>query len=612
MCGISGYIGTDGGFATSFAKNSIDFLWHRGPDSNGTARFDKALLTHTRLRILEIGPLGAQPMYSRCGRYCIVFNGEIYNHLELRKRYLPDFSFKGHSDTETIIELFSLMGEHMLKEMVGMWAILIWDNPNEKMFVSRDRYGQKPLYFRSIDGTGWVFASEMKPLMCAEASRVTANQTAAVEYLALGNYSHLGQHTFFNEIKHFPQGHYGWVKPNELSFSAVEYWSLPRISTNNSIPFNADTRHQLKSLIVDSVLSQTLSDVPIGITLSGGIDSSIIAGVLAMHYDAPIQVFSAQAKGEIRDESHYFQAVLNKWKGRGFEVHLNEMRHISIEGVLETYLGIQEEPFGDTSIVAHGSLMEAAANANIKVILGGQGGDEVFFGYNNMALAILPQQLRKGKFSDYRKNISELKLGSKYTLRSLLQAVAPGIEHSMRVKSRHSRRAVLADSLLAGVDESLIRTYVYDSLDNVWQEAIYGSHLPHLEHYDDRNGMAFSVEGRMPFLDHRIAEFVAKIDPLQHLIGGMRKFMMREACREYLPEEVYQRTDKIGFHTPLAASIKKESQWVASVLEEISFLKPAYKADLINTLQASSIPVQKAIEIWRCISYQMWMRRFIL
>lgn len=608
MCGIAGYIGHSKEDGLAFAQRADRLLVHRGPDDHGIFTDEHVALLHRRLSILDLSPLGHQPMTSSCGRYTIVFNGEIYNHLELRKRFLPEYPFKGHSDTETIIELFRLMQHKMLDEMVGMWAIIIWDKKEQQAFVSRDRYGQKPVYVRQVKGA-WLIASEMKPLL-QEGERTDADETAVVEYLAMGNYGHLGVHTFFKEIHHFPQGSYAWIRPGQNALSPVVYWSLPDVPKKDKRPFDDVASKELHDRIVEGVLSQTLSDVPIGITLSGGIDSSIIAGVLAKYSDKDIHVFTAQAEGSKYDESKYVDAVINMNKKGNFIVHRRNLGQLVVKDDLTHFLRVQEEPFGDPSIMAHGFLMGMAADAGIKVILNGQGADELFFGYNNMAQAILLQQLRAMKLGKFRENLDKMKLGKTYMLRTMLKSLAPGLETDLRNRSRIQRRSVLQPELTARVDNSLITHYDYSKPYDVWREALYGVTLPHLVQYDDRNGMSRSIEGRMPFLDHRIAEYVAAIHPDDFLKHGMRKYLLRVACRQYLPDEVYNRTDKIGFYTPLIDALYRDEVWVKQQMAMNTLITPALNAQLTERLTAKTLDVPAALYIWRSISVLQWAEQF--
>lgn len=608
MCGIAGYIGRSKEDGLTYCKQAGQLMLHRGPDDSGVFTDDHAVLLHRRLSILELSELGHQPMTSSCGRYVIVFNGEIYNHQDLRKKFLSQHPFRGHSDTETILELFRLLGEKMLNEMVGMWALIIWDTAEKAAFVSRDRYGQKPIFYRCENGD-WRIASEVKPLI-RDGEQLKADPTAVVEYLALGNYGHLGAHTFYRDVKHFPQGCYAWIKPGQATLETKQYWYLPHVPYKEQRPFDATIKKQLHDAIVEGVLSQTLADVPVGITVSGGIDSSIVAGILSAYYDKEIHLFTAQATGSRFDESKYVDAVIGMNKRGSFSVHRKDLRELSIKDDLAAYIRIQEEPFGDPSIIAHGFLMSMAAEAGIKVVLNGQGADEIFFGYNNMAQAILVQQLKSMHFRKFSDNLKKMNLGSMYMVRTWMKSLVPSLETSMRHNSRVNRRSIINPTLMQGVDNELISLYDYNNPYDVMLESIYGVHIPHLVHYDDRNGMSCSLEGRMPFLDHRIAELVVSIRPDDFLVKGMRKYLLREACRQYLPDEVYNRTDKIGFYTPLIDAIYRDAVWIESWVAARNLLTPAHKDLLLGKMKQKSLTTPDALQLWRAASLNIWMTEF--
>ena len=608
MCGIACYLGNSKEEGFKFGTRAGNILQHRGPDDIGMYNDEQVTLLHRRLSILELSVLGHQPMDSSCGRYSIIYNGEIYNHLELRKRFLPNHAFRGHSDTETIIELFRIQKEKMLKEMVGMWTIIIWDREEKKAFISRDRYGQKPLYMRRA-GRSWLIASECKPLL-SDNEQPAFDPTEMAEYLALGNYGHLASHTFFKDIKHFPQGCYSWLSHNDESVNAQKYWELPDVRAKDKVPFDKNVQKQLHDRIVEGVLSQTLADVPIGITLSGGIDSSIIAGILSTYYDKEIHLFTAQSPNSKYDETKYVDAVINKFGKSTFIVHNKDLNELSIQKDLAKYINIQEEPFGDPSIMAHGFLMSMASEAGIKVILNGQGADELFFGYNNMAQAILLQQFKSGQFGKFYDNLKAMKLGKTYMLRTLLKSLSPDTETKLRERSRINRRDIIEPKLLDGVDNRLVSLSNSDTFYDVWRESIYGVHLPHLVHYDDRNGMAYSIEGRMPFLDHRIAEYVATIRPEDFLKHGLRKYVLRESCEQYLPDIIYNRTDKIGFFTPLIDALTKDQQWVTAQMQGRRILKEETEKTLFAKLSAKTLTIPEALQIWRSLSAAIWMKLF--
>jgi asparagine synthase (glutamine-hydrolysing) len=608
MCGIACYLGGNKDTRSAFSTNSKALLKHRGPDDNGIYYDDDVALIHTRLSILELTELGHQPMPSSCGRYVIIFNGEIYNHLELRKRFLSAHNFRGHSDTETIIELFRTKKETMLLEMIGMWALIIWDKDEKKMFVSRSRLGQKPLYVRRFQNC-WTLASEVRPLLQAN-EHPACDPTALVEYIALGNYGHLGVHTFFKDVKLFPEGSYAWLTHNQAEFNAIPFWTLPDIKPKDKIPFDKKVQNELHDIVVEAVLSVTLSDVPIGLTLSGGVDSSIIAGILASYYDKEIHIFTAQSRKSKFDETRYVDAVIHKYPNSNFIVHRNNLQELSIKESLEKYIKIQEEPFGDPSIIAHGFLMEMASKAGIKVILNGQGADEMFFGYNNMAQAILAQQFKSFQLKKFSQNIDALNLGSGYLLRTFLKSFFPGFEINLRTKSRINRRSIIQPKLLGNVDNKLISLYKYNNIYDVWRESIFGVHIPHLVHYDDMNGMANSVEGRMPFLDHRIAEYVSRIKPEYFLEKGMRKYILRESCKQYLPDIIYNRKDKIGFFTPLISALENDTAWVSDSLKDNFLIRQESMNVLLDKLKSRKLKINEALQIWRCISVNTWMKEF--
>jgi asparagine synthase (glutamine-hydrolysing) len=608
MCGIACYLGNNKAEGLMFGNNARALLKHRGPDDNGIYNDDNITLSHTRLSILELSALGHQPMESSCGRYIICYNGEIYNHLELRKKYLPNHPYRGHSDTETIIELFRVLQENMLREMVGMWAILIWDKQQKRLFVSRSRFGQKPLYVRRV-GKSWRLGSEMKTLL-GENEVSAFDTTAVVEYLALGNYGHLGVNTFFKDIKHFPIDTYAWLTAETDVLDTKQYWTFPDIPNKDKVPFDKSVEKGLHDCIVEAVLSETLSDVPIGITVSGGIDSSIIAGILATYYKDKIHIYTAQSPDSKYDETRYVDALIGKFSKSNFIVHSQDLNQLSIRDSLEKYIKIQEEPFGDPSIIAHGSLMELAASTGIKVILNGQGADELFFGYNNMAQAILSKQFKSSEFNTFKNNIEGMNLGRGYLMRTLLKSVFPKLEYVLRKKSRINRRDIIRPELLENVDNDLITLYQYNNIYDVWKESIYGVHIPHLVHYDDRNAMAYSVEGRMPFLDHRIADYISKIRPEEFLKNGLRKYILREACKQYLPDVIYNRRDKIGFFTPLINVLHSEKTWISEQLRDNKLLTDHHIAHLLGRLNSNTLQMNDALQIWRSISLNIWMKDF--
>lgn len=599
MCGVAGVLLNQESIDKDY-PNGLDLglIAHRGPDRTADFSQEGVWLGHTRLSILDLSDAGNQPMISDCGNYTLVFNGEIYNHLELRKKFLPNYNFKGHSDTETILQLFLLKKELMLEDLVGMWAMLIWDEHEKELFVSRDRFGQKPLYYQ-INGNGIYFGSEIK-LFKSLNTHFTFNPTAIAEYLSSGNYGHLGEETFYKEIQQFPVASYAYVKNNAQVVSSTKFWDLSKFPKANR-SFGKKEKEELKGIVVEAVLSQMLADVPIGITLSGGIDSSIIAGILAKHSKTPIHIFTAQIPGDPKDESKYVKEVLLMFDECQITLHYVDLNKVSYDGLLEKGLEIQEEPFGDPSISAHSILMQAAKNAGVKVIMGGQGADEIFAGYDHAIGGILLAQLRNGKFNSFLRNYKYLTWGKREWAKFGLGLVSPKYEAKLRRQKRIERENFIDPKWIYGKRE--VDTASPLDFNELLMESLFKIHLPHLLHYDDRNAMNESVEGRTPFLDHRILEFLIQIRPEEFMKSGKRKSLLREACVEYLPPIVENRRDKIGFHTPLKSILLHDQEKIKSVFQ--TNLPESMQATLsmdLKELDTINPPLESLLRIYRTYS----------
>lgn len=612
MCGIASILTPDPAQREAFLARAMGLLRHRGPDGQGQWQGEGVGLAHTRLAILELSEAGAQPMRSESGRYLITYNGEIYNHLELREQHFPGQRWRGHSDTETLLALFEKLGTAMFAELVGMWALAIWDTQAQRLLLSRDRYGQKPLYYRFYPDGSFALASEIKPLLIPGQSN-PANPLMVAEYLALGNYGHLGAQTFFAEVQQLLPAHFAWLSPGQRTLAPQAYWALPTVPRREKIPVGEREIARLQELLRQAVRSQTLSDVPIGATLSGGLDSSLVTGILAAERDAanPLDIFTAQTPGSRWDESPYVHAVCDKWGAR-MRLHAKDLNQVRISESLEQSLWIQEEPYGDPSILAHGFLMDMAKEAGIKVVLGGQGADEVFRGYPHNIHQLFAHELSHG---NWRYALSEMRragLGRKECARILMGASLPRVERQMRLQSREKRRFFLSPSLQAAARAAENQSFM--ALSNDWdgslRESVQGVHIPHLVHYDDRNGMARSIEGRMPFLDHRLLELVSAFRADAFYQQGFSKALIRQAGRAFLPEAVLSRRDKLGFYTPLTDLLIQDMDWMSKIALESSWIDQATIKTDIAFIIANGIAHEASQRLWRVSSLALWVRMY--
>jgi asparagine synthase (glutamine-hydrolysing) len=617
MCGIAVYLGTNIEFGRRFGERANGMLKHRGPDDEGIFTDHQIAMGHRRLAIVDLSSAGHQPMVSPDKRWVIAYNGEIYNHLEIRQTLCKGWDFQSRSDTETLLAALAINGPESLESMVGMWAFALWDSRKQQLLISRDRYGQKPLYWRCCNDGSLRLASEIRPLI-DEGEHPIMYATAVAEYLATGNYGHLGERTFFRDIYSLPPAHWAIIKPGDKRPSPVRYWRFPVLPKKERRPYDETVRRQFRDGFEEAVTSQLMSDVPVGATLSGGLDSSAVVGAMVAHgRKTQIPIFTAQAPGSAFDESRYVKDVEKRWS-ESLQIHWVSLEKMPISSQLQETIRIQEEPFGDPSICAHGMLMTAARKAGVPVILGGQGGDELLFGYPYMRDSLLATWLREGKVSSVLTEARILGIGPTGLVRMGLAAFLPEAERRARQHSRQRKRYWLTPMLRDIGQNGLLQLASAGDASTLWLETVERTTLPHLTQYDDRNGMAKSIEGRMPFLDHRLADVVCSTEQQAFLNQGLSKRILREACEDFLPQSVLKRRDKIGFFTPLGAMLQAERHWVLAMLSDDYaraldlFNIKAIKALLEGVIQTHSSNIDDVLRVWRALSVRVWAETFSL
>jgi asparagine synthase (glutamine-hydrolysing) len=614
MCGISIYLGPDKESNRSLVNRSIRLMNHRGPDDRGVVISDDGIaIGHTRLSIVDLSAAGHQPMTSPDGRFVITYNGEIYNHRSLRDRYCRGWEFRGSSDTETLLALYALKGADVFAELVGMWAFGIWDSVQKKLVVCRDRYGQKPLYWRRFRDGSLGLASEFRPLLI-EGEQNKFFSPAVAEYLSTGNYGHLGDKTFFDGIYSLPPGSFAEIRTFQDTIKPVAYWRFPSVPFAERRPYDLETKKRFRSAFEEAVQSQLMSDVTLGATLSGGLDSTAVVGAIAANSESKIHVFSAQCSGSKNDETQYVEAVRSKW-GSKLDVHYVQLKAMRLQDSLANTIRIQEEPIGDPSMSAHGMLMDKARDLGVKVVLGGQGSDEILFGYGFMGTSLISNAIRLGKLSWALREGRAWGLKSRGWLRTGLSAFMPETERKMRMSARKKYGSWLTRELMLGAEACIPDLSSCSDAAAVQLEAVERTALPHLVHYDDRSGMARSIEGRMPFLDHRLADVISTIDQSAFLHDGMLKWILRDACGDLMPDEVRLRRDKVGFHTPLHEMLIREIDWVESmILDEFGRQLGAYQCDMIgikiNSIRTKTTSAMQYVDVFRTLAFRMWAEEF--
>jgi asparagine synthase (glutamine-hydrolysing) len=603
MCGIAGYINSSNP-SPLVIENMINSIAHRGPDSLGFYINKEVALGHCRLSIIDLSPAANQPMHSKCGRYTMVFNGEIYNYKGIRSELeLLGETFLTTSDTEVLLSSYIHWGSKMLDRLNGMWSFAIWDNNKKSLFLSRDRFGKKPFYYYQ-DGENFYFCSEIKGLL-PFISELKPNKKIVADFAAKRISNHTTQ-TFFERIYQLPPGSHGTYCNGSLDIKI--FWAPPIFESSNFC------HREALNLLKSSVQLRLNSDVPIGILLSGGIDSSAITALSAieMKPNAILNIFTTRVTPE-QEETKGIGELAALYPNLKF--HCDLMSAAEFLEDLDNCLIHQEEPFGDASIVAHFRLMRLAKNLNVKVLLTGQGADEIFAGYNNFITSYLIERLHKKQLIGFvRDSITCNHFGYPISWKAILSSLLP-IRIRNYIKLKYLRKSIdwLAD------DYQEISKYAYyesddqsNALNRSLLKSIQMNTLPGFLHYEDRNSMAFGIETRLPFLDYRIAEYILPIPSSLKLSRFFTKSILRKILEGIVPLKILIKKNKTGYPAPLQI-------WMREIPEDIwnTYIESIKKCPLIkfsvwnNYFQAYMSGNLKATSVvWRGLIISMWYKKF--
>ena len=620
MCGIVGILSAAPRQREWFDARIVPMtqsLVHRGPDASGSWTSDVVSLGHRRLSIIDLSDAGRQPIHDDTGRFTLVYNGELYNYQELRRELMArGCRFQSQTDSEVLLYAYREWGRDALARCNGMWAFAIWDASKRELFTARDRAGKKPFYYtRDADGTLW-FASEVKAFT-AIGMRFGLEPQAAFDFLSQGTYGHLCGKGFFSGVDQLPAGHCMTVRPGEPP-TFHRYWELPIVRRRDRLPYDDAFRRRFRETLEDAVRVRLRADVPVGATLSGGLDSSTIVSIVDRHTGGePIHIFTSLYPNSRYDETPYFEAAVATLKRP--IVHRVTPPTSDLRPDILRVLDHQEEPFGDTSILAHFHLMRAAREAGVPVILSGQGGDELLFGYPSMVHAYLGDLLGRGHpvraWREARLWMAGANVGARTVLTAAIAHAIPlGMRDSLRRRYVYGLGAIVSPSLRRQV--SLSRFEIdsrRDSLGDYAAQVFTRFAIPHLVHYDDRNAMAFSIEGRMPFLDHRLVDLLFAADYEALVKHGTTKRVLREAFSDVLPTAIRERRDKVGFHTPLASWLRSELSWIRSTIDsdhirQLGVSDAAQVRTHIAALQHGDD--RSALPVWRTFVLHLWAERF--
>jgi asparagine synthase (glutamine-hydrolysing) len=609
MCGIAGIYNLD---QTPVTEESIkDILLgvkHRGPDDEGIFLDGNTGLGFVRLSIIDLSNAGHQPKLSSDERHVIVFNGEIYNYIELREELKKEgIKFSTQTDTEVLLNAYLFWGESCLHKLNGMWAFAIYDKQEKSVFASRDRFGVKPFYYVRTDRQ-FIFCSEIPPLLSFLKNKPEPNYQSIFDFLVF-NRTDQTENTFFNGVKKLQHGTNLRITGNSLT---IYPWYDLKEKVKVAEGFRS--AEEFKKCFGDSVNLRLRSDVPVGVCLSGGLDSSSIVSTL-MNSSAikGLNTFSAvYHKGQTGDESEFIKL---------YEGVVPFMNYITPDAKtlaedLSKFVKCHAEPIPSTSPYAQYKVMELAGN-KVKVVIDGQGSDEHLAGYHYFFGFYFKDLLTHFKWYTLMKEIFYyLRIHrSGFALKTFIYFLLPkyfktkaslGEKDYLNkefTKKYSEKKTIVSDLYASGtMDEAFLNHFEYK--------------LEHLLKWEDRNSMWFSIEARVPFLDYRLVERSLATKSNWKIRNGTTKFILREAMKGVLPEKIRLRRDKMGFVTPQEEWFK-EKNWqetINGILNSDSFAgrniinadkaKEQYKSYLIGEIQNSK-------EIWKWIHLELWFREFI-
>lgn len=628
MCGIFGFLAKTPisiQAAREMLQIGLDRIRHRGPDGCGKWISPEGLvgLGHVRLAIIDVES-GAQPMSSDDGRYTIIFNGEIYNYIELKAELCGDF--RTQSDTEVVLRAYQRWGVSCLTHLRGMFAIAIWDEREQKLFLARDRFGIKPLYWAQTN-TGLYFASELKALLPFLDNRIV-NRKALSDYFAFQFC--LGEKTLLNGVTQLPAAHYAVIAPCENP-RLVRYWE---------VHYNIDYDHtghwfseRLRELLEDSVHMHLRADVEVGSYVSGGLDSSLLAALA--NNDRPesrFKVFNGRfAEGSDFDESSYAEALAVE---KNMQLHVADITEQDFVDHIEKVIWHLDQPVAGPGAFPQ-YMVSKLAGEHVKVVIGGQGGDEIFGGYARYLAAYFEQcikgaiegTLHSGNYLvTYESIIPNLETLRHYKP-MLREFWADGLfgerdDRYWRLANRANTFGGILNPEAMHQRETMAEFKTIFWGENVGKESYFDlmTHfdfktlLPALLHVEDRVSMAHGVEARVPFLDHPLVEFAATIPADIKFKNGELKRLLKTVFSDRLPRAITNRKDKMGFPVPINLWLKRGGRardLIGDILgsdraKARSYLSPGMSIDTL--LDSQGIYGRN---LWALLSLEIWHKQFI-
>jgi asparagine synthase (glutamine-hydrolysing) len=621
VCGIAGIVRFDGAdVRPDQVKRQTDLIAHRGPDDAGVHVDGPVGLGHRRLSIVDLSPAGHQPMASADGALWVVFNGEIYNHAALRDQ-LGGFghAFKSGTDTEVILAAYRQWGEACVERFDGMWGFALWDALQRRLFCSRDRLGIKPFYY-ALTRQGFAFGSEIKAVLASGLVEARPQHDELRLQLVYRSRTSTDA-TCFRDIVQLPPASNAVLVDNRLE--CRPYWrASDYLHRRGSAGDDGAVAGEFLEQLGQAVASHLRADVPVGACLSGGLDSGTLVALAAPTLPRPLRTFSITYPGTRFDESRWIHA-LHRHVGN-LDGSESTPDGTDLVEVLERSTWHFEEPVWGGSVYSWWHVMKAVNAGGIKVVLNGQGADELLAGYPRYYPTYLRQLLRQGRLQSFSRNFEGFRVQQDGMprgalvrelmtpfwpgwLRSLGRTVGRGSAFDDRFLSPHLR-GLRSPAAEAGARRA------FSDLDQHLLSDLTSTRLPELLQAEDRFSMAFSIESRVPFLDHRFVEWALALPPEQKIRAGVTKVALRNAMRGRLPDITVDRSDKQGYPTPIEGWLKQYGvDYAGDVIGSRSFRErglfdPAAAGAAFERWRAGQARLP---ELWTWLSTEVWARQYL-
>lgn len=652
MCGIAGLFSKSSEVRPEMVRLMTNAIRHRGPDDEGLLAIDTVknveyplvskeskivghsfetfgnssdlVLGHRRLSIIDVSPFGHQPMVDSCGKYWIVFNGEIYNYLELKEELKYDYKFITNTDTEVILAAFKIWGESCVNRFNGMWSFVIYDKENKRLFGSRDRFGVKPFYYINTKDF-FAFASEIKGIIALPFIEKSINTSAVFDYLSMG-FEEQEEEGFFKGVLELrPSMCFSYDLKN-FNLKKWRYFSLSYNDQLGQYDDHIAAKHIscIRELVLNAVRLRLRSDVPLGSCLSGGIDSSSIVCTINQIIDDQSfsqvgdlqRVFTASYHNPSIDESRWAEIVAKRTRS---EWHRCFPVADELLADIEDLVFIQDVPFGSTSIYAQYRVMKLAAEKGVKVILDGQGGDELFSGYAPYYRTYFAEIFKNLDFKVFLKEWRNINnsptncqsLGLSLLKLALLKHLPAQFKELLHYKFSRKKNLISPEFWDAHKERMAASAQSeLTSLNEMLHFHMTGANLKVLLKYEDRNSMRFSMEARTPFADDiDLIKYLFNVPSIYKIHQGWSKDLLRKSMAGIIPDAIRIRRDKIGFVTPESNWInhlkKHYHEYLTKDLESIVNVKK-----LKNSLD-SNIKTQSpscVADLWKIINLSVWMK----